>query len=535
VSAARLSPEGRRAAWLVAAFGGLWALAAGLSWVSLGSLAGFVPFAALLGLGALGLGGVWRLMGRSHPGGLPASLARLLLLAVLLRLGTAVVWDVTLPRWGHGTPVEQAGYVMTDAHDRDRAAWKLADSGRPLLEAFRNQRAVDQYGGLLFLSAWIYRYLGGPVHLPLQMALVSACLSALAVLFTWGLAERAWGAATAWRAAWIVALLPEAVLLGSSQLREMLTLPLTTAAFYGLTRFELDHAPSGLRWLLAALALMLPFSPPYAGLVLLLLAIFALATRGRLFRRESLKWRRFWLVIAALIVLATVGVWVAWRQSAPAGISNPVQLIGWWLAKSADWQGYLSVQASGWLQKIFRSSPTWLHLPLLTGYGVLQPFLPAALVAHSQAPIWTAILIWRAVGWTALLALLLYAPLRALQRPRDRFAGALALVVWLGIVLAAVRGGGDQWDNPRYRATFIGLQAALAAWAWTAQLARPDPWLRRALGALAWVLAWFLPWYLRRYTGFAWPVIDLFKTIGLGVACAALFWIWDVVRARPLT
>ena len=75
----------------------------------------------------------------------------------------------------------------------------------------------------------------------------------------------------------------------------------------------------------------------------------------------------------------------------------------------------------------------------------------------------------------------------------------------------------------------------LAAWAWTAQLARPDPWLRRALGALAWVLAWFLPWYLRRYTAFDWPVIDLFKTIGLGVACAALFWIWDVVRARPLT
>ena len=90
------------------------------------------------------------------------------------------------------------------------------------------------------------------------------------------------------------------------------------------------------------------------------------------------------------------------------------------------------------------------------------------------------------------------------------------------MLIASYRGGGDQWDNPRYREAFAGLQVALAAWAWVAQRSRPDPWLRRALVAAGPILLWFLPWYLRRYVYLPWPVEDLFKTLGLGLASAVL-------------
>jgi hypothetical protein len=44
------------------------------------------------------------------------------------------------------------------------------------------------------------------------------------------------------------------------------------------------------------------------------------------------------------------------------------------------------------------------------------------------------------------------------------------------------------------------------------------------------VLAWFLPWYLHRYLLLEWVVLDVFKTFGLGIASAVLYWIWDWAR-----
>jgi hypothetical protein len=90
------------------------------------------------------------------------------------------------------------------------------------------------------------------------------------------------------------------------------------------------------------------------------------------------------------------------------------------------------------------------------------------------------------------------------------------------------------WDNPRYRAAFGGLQAALAAWAWVEHRRLADPIFRRALLALAAVLGWFVPWYLRRYYGLDWPVVDPVKTLSLGVVTALLLILWDWVRSMPV-
>jgi hypothetical protein len=103
-------------------------------------------------------------------------------------------------------------------------------------------------------------------------------------------------------------------------------------------------------------------------------------------------------------------------------------------------------------------------------------------------------------------------------------------MVWITILIASFRGGGDQYDNPRYRVTFIGLQAILVAWALFEQRRAEDPWLRRALVGLLLVLIWFIPWYIRRRYDFYWPVQDVFKTVGAGLACAVLYFIYDWAR-----
>ena len=540
-SAIPTAPQTRRLIPFAAALG-LPLLGLGLAWVSSGftSLAGWWSFllVGLLGAGLLLLS--WRLVRAEAP---PRWLAGLLVGAALLRLLAGVVWFVGLPLAGYGSPGEQKGYVMADAHARDEAAWELASSGKDLTRALTSAggyRKADQYGGMLFLSASVYRFLGGGEHRPLLMVLLGAACSALAVLFGWAFARRAWGPAAAAAAAWGLALYPEAVLLGSSQMREAYIMPLAAAAVYGLARFRKEGGWNGLVWMLVSLLLFLPFSPPAAAMLvgfLALLGLFANGERGRSGPAHSpRRSARFWLALGVLAALALVGIWFTWRRFAPEAISNPLALINWWLRESAALQAERARLASGWIQKVFNAVPDWMQVPLLLGYGVMQPFLPAALGDVATAPIWYIISVWRSLGWALLLPFLLYAPLRAL-RPLGpasgrRLAAGLSLVVWLGILAASLRGGADVWDNPRYRVMWAALQGALAAWVWAGRREVRDAWLRRAVVSTGLVLAWFLPWYLRRYIGFPWPVLDLFKTLGLGLASAALFMLWDWARTR---
>ncbi len=492
-----------------------------------------MTFGLALLLGMALLWGGWRLLGREAP----RWLAWLSLGAALLRLGSGVLWYTALPLAGYHSPAEREGYVMADAYERDRAAWELAQSDKPLIKAFAgNYRKADQYGGFLFFSALIYRYLGGETHQPLLMVIFTATISALAIPFTWAFAHRAWGKSSARIAAWGLALYPEAVLLGSSQMREAFTITWVSMAFYGLLRYWQERSWKGLAWVAVALGLMLPFSPPGAALLLAALLVQALSlANGRLL--PHLKGSRgMWVALGALVLLITLGLWLTWRQFAPPGVTSPLGVLTFWLRKSAGYQAYLSERASGWVQKIFDTTPEWAHVPLLLLYGVVQPFLPAAIGDFSGALIWRAIALWRSLGWTLLLPFLIYAPLRLLRgvdRPNHTqpLARSMAVgacwVVWGVILIASFRSGGDPWDNPRYRAMFAALQVALAAWVWVAQRRQPDPWLRRILVSAALILMWFLPWYLRRYLYLPWPVVDFFKTLGLGVFSAILYWVGD--------
>lgn len=530
ISATRHSLANRTV--LVGGVSSLLGLALFLAWISSGfqSFDGWSFFLAALSIGAGMLWIGWQLLSKDRQFNPSAWLAALLLGTAFLRLVAGVVWYVALPVWGHSTPVELAGYVMADAHSRDLAAWDMASSGLPLLSAFQEYNFADQYGGMLFLSALVYRFIGGDTHMPLMMVVLAASVSALSVPLTWAFSRRIWDERIAWLAAWFMAIYPETVLLGSSQMREAFTTTLVIAAFYGLVRYFQDRSLTGLTWVLASSFLCLPFSPAFAGILLGMLVLLTLA-----FGHGELKLqRRFLLFVGGLATLAISGIWVSWGQIAPEGVSNPLAVITWWIRESVEWQVYLSERSSGWIQFIFQSTPAWMDVPLLVAYGVVRPFLPAALIAPSESTLWQLISIWRSVGWAFLLPFLIFAPLAALRLKYQRnLVLALCLIIWLGILVASFRGGGDMWDNPRYRATFSGLQVTMVAWVWVDNARRRDPWLKRFVIGSAIAFAWFLPWYLVRYFAFQWPVNDPFKTLGLGVASALLFVLWDWSRGNP--
>ncbi len=510
-------------------------LAVTLTWISSGlvNTTGWFSFLVLLvfatGVAALVLRALQREM---FPDWLPALTTG----AALLRLFAGVLWFMLLPSYGYPTDVQEAGYIMEDAFQRDTAAWGLAQSGGSLLEAFSGSyRSADQYGGLLFLSASVYRLAGGEAHQPLLVVVLAATASALAVPLGWGFTRRIFDARTAKWAAWIIALFPEAVLLGSSQMREAFIMPLAAAAFYGLAVYSGKGGEGGQRrglpWLVVPLFLIALISPPFGVVLVGLLAITGFA----FFRWNFWRNRRFWVVLGSVAVFILAVLWIGWPQIAPRiraqSFDTPLDMAWQWLRHAARWQAYLSERSSGWLQKIFDETPDWFNLPFLVAYGVTRPLLPAQLLATS-IPAWWAIGVWRSIGWTLMLAVLVYAPILALRSRDDRtLLLGLSLAVWAGVIYASFWGGGDQWDNPRYRVAFVVLQAALTAAVCVSQLRRPDPWMRRSLLIVGAMIGWFAFWYLRRYTGFndifGWTVVDLFKIVGAGLLTGVLLVVWD--------
>jgi hypothetical protein len=334
-----------------------------------------------------------------------------------------------------------------------------------------------------------------------------------------------------------MALYPEAILLGSSQMREAFTIPLATASFYGLLRYQQERSWTALVWMVAPVALYLPFSPPFAALMIGMLGL-SLLVLAVMHHRTIFRQRWMWVVLIMITLIILAGLWMALRQFTPEGMINPLAMVSWWLRKSAFLQAYHSENASGLIQYIFDRMPTWMHLPLLVAYGVAQPFLPAALVAPSLSPIWPWITTLRAIGWTMMLILLIYAPILALSKEirnsiqKQAFTLTLILIVWIGILVASYRGGGDLWDNPRYRSIFAGLQSALVAWTWVMHRRHSTPWLRRILFGVAAFTFWLLPWYFRRYTAFTWPIEDILITLGLGLSTACLLIFLDWIRER---
>src|SRR3990172_2950011 len=306
-------------------------------------------------------------------------------LAFALRFAGGVATFLALPVYGYVEDEDQsAGFVYTDAHRRDAQAWELASSDRPIMDAFNEKFAYDQYGGLLAFSALIYRYLSPDAHRVLMLVLLSALMGALGLPFLWKAVSQEWGMKIALASCWIYALYPESVLLGGSAMREPYLMAFSAFALWGFVNSgvrQLDVGMDGSKllhsrvWLGLGVAGMLLVSPPVALVTLLILGGWNYFTseRGRI----------SWWAVSIAILVFIAGLFLlstALNRSGQFDSSSPLHVISGWLDKAVKWDVYQLERGSGWVQKLFDEMPEWLRLPFVTIYGVLQPVLPAALV-----------------------------------------------------------------------------------------------------------------------------------------------------------
>jgi hypothetical protein len=131
----------------------------------------------------------------------------------------------------------------------------------------------------------------------------------------------------------------------------------------------------------------------------------------------------------------------------------------------------------------------------------------------------------RALGWYALLPVLILSFVAAAGQESSvnrRLWMWFSLFAWIWILLTALRGGGDQWDNPRYRAILFLWQAILAGHTLVWWRATRNPWLWRIVGMEAVFLLFFGQWYASRY-------ISLGMQLSFGVMVALILGLWFAI------
>ncbi len=497
-------------------------------------LQGWLAYTVLLGLGAAAIFGVWRAVSASRP----VSSAALTAFAVRLAVGVAL--SLLLPVAGYQTNAEhQAGYVYTDAYVRDNQAWNLAKSNESLGTAFSGTIPGDQYGGMLALSALVYRVLSPDAHRPFLILILGAVAAACGVLFLWKATQSWFGERIAVLGAWLFALYPEGVLLGSSQMREAIVIPMTAMAYYGITQIQ-ARKHSGWLWILLSAVILLPIQPLVSLIsfaFLLGVWLFDPATNQALSKKHTIL--TIFLLVSLLVVAIFVASSILVKLPALQG-SGTLSVYLDWFQSNFSFQSSLLEISSGILQSVLTSVGEQWHWLIILVYGIAQPVLPATVGDPSAVLIMRVVGFIRAAGWYALALLLVYGLFgifRSQMKERRYQLMWIGVVNWAWIAVSALNAGADQWDNPRYRAILLIWQVILAAWAWEWARARKDAWLWRWLAVEAVFVGLFTEWYLGRYyPGFIHLDIKLMSLIIL-VICGGILAsgvIWDYWQKRRL-
>jgi peptidoglycan/LPS O-acetylase OafA/YrhL len=213
--------------------------------------------------------------------------------------------------------------------------------------------------------------------------------------------------------------------------------------------------------------------------------------------------KRLWIKVAgwAIIILAVVVI---------------LYLTWYWVDAVLWWDTLVTIRTSNRVQLHIEALPDWLGYPFIIIYGILQPVLPAAIAA--PAPwIWRSLGIFRSFGWYAMLPLLVYALIavwRMKPSTKKRWMVVITLLVWVWIMIASTRAGGDQWDNPRYRTIFLPWMGLVTGWAIVFARKIKDRWLVRSLIMEGIFLVFFTAWYVSRYyPSFNW--LEFYASVGV--------------------
>jgi len=454
----------------------------------------------------------------------------IVLLAFVLRMGLGITGAILLPQVGYDSKPQQAGYLLLDAYKRDAQAWELAQSGKPLSNAFNSKYASDQYGGLLWVSAFAYRYIPADGHQPLLIVFLAALIGALGSWFVYQTGKRLLDAKSAMLAALVFALFPEAILQGAAQMREPFLMTFVVMAFYGMVEWNAPapRARAAWLWTMLGLAGMYFISP---GIVLVALV----GTAGWMYFGgvvRKIPWQAA-AIAAGIFIIALLALATSWETLVAVKGGGVLGILGNWARGTAKWNSYLLGRSSGIVQLLFEALPGSLAMPFVAGYGILQPVLPAAILEPS-IPFWQVLGIIRSLGWYLLLPWTAFAPFAAEALPggaRRRQWLWLNLIVWGWIVIAALRGGGDQWDNPRYRVILLGWMALVAGLAFEGLKTGAGRWFWRIAAVEVIILLVFGHWYMWRYLGFGFN-IGIRNTLGLAMGLSMLVVLGDWLRQR---
>jgi hypothetical protein len=481
-------------------------LAVLLSWLSPGVYwRSLLAFTFLFWISAYFLLTSWRWAGKEK------IMAWMILLAFFLRLGVGIALQKGLPVFGFDQEVQQKGYVFRDAFERDTAAWNLAQSSDPLWVSFQSEIKADQYGGLLSLSALLYRYLSPDAHRASLVLVLGAFMAALAIPFFWVSTRQRWSLRLASLAAWILILYPDSILFGSSQMREPFILGFSAIAFWAVVTWK-DWGWKRIIIIAASVVGMLLIS-----------SRIALAVLGFLLG---------WLLIEQLLPRYRGSKWLLWLGAGGIALLVVAGFIGWFLT-STRFDMLITELSSGWVQKIIAEAGPVFRVPIIIIYGLAQPVLPAA-VADPTLWIWKIIVVARAAGWYAIAPLLVYGIFTSTKAERGRERNILLWIggfLFLWLIISSARAGGDAWDNPRYRANFLPWMALISAWGVQCAIAKKDAWLGRWVLVEVIFLGFFTQWYFSRYFRI-WGRMSFWQTVACIVGLSALVltsgWWWKV-------
>lgn len=417
-----------------------------------------------------------------------------------LRLCTGIALFLLLPIFGYEEEPPQAGYLYLDAYRRDMDAWQIADSDESIFAGFKDDFYTDQYGGMLSFSAGVYRFLSPDAHRPVLILLLTAFISSLGIPFFWQAIQEHFNPKTATLASWLLALYPESVILGGSQMREPIMIGLSCILLWSIGRPK-KHTWSGNIITILIFLVLLSISTRSAVAIAILAALWIWASHAPDEKEGKTKAARS----IVPVVIAAVGILVSWN----------------WLVDTARWDLYLMESSSGRVQFELDTIGEQFRIPFLVIYGVLQPVLPAA-IAYPGIAIMRFIAIIRSIGWYVIAPTLLITPFfmrKEEDQKKRRMIVASTVFILLWIFLSSLRAGGDQWDNPRYRTLILPWITIVVSWTWVYFKENKNPWLKRVYVLISVFCLFFLQWYLSRYyklwsrLPFTQMVVVLFATL----------------------
>jgi len=434
--------------------------------------------------------------------------------ALILRIGLGLITTEHLLDWGYDQEPYLSGYLFKDAFGRDMQAWDLSISGQSIFAAFNNEFFTDQYGGLLALSSLIYRVFTPDSHFQINIIFIVALINVLGIIFlARGLLEKENEISLSLSSKIIILIFsfyPDAILFSSSQMREPILLGLSAILFWIIHKNEMKF------WLRLGLFTLISLILLLFSLKIGIFIIFSFFI-WMLFQPYS---KEFPIFKSKLLVL-------------PIALGGIIALYFSynWVIEAGKWDAVLLERSSGFVQYIVSTIGSKYRLIFASFYGLFQPVLPAALIEPSKL-FWKLLNSLRATGWYLILPIILYGFIY-LFRENDKNRKFEYMFVWslsvFWIVLSSIRAGGDMWDNPRYRVSFLIFIAYIVGVAFVHGVKTKDHWLKRIFFAEIIFILFFIQWYISRYTGL-FENLPFFQMVFILMVIFAIIFISGVIN-----